>query len=110
LPEQAAESTARVESRQVVERSSLPRGGGELARLLSLLAPDVVMCADLIGQQNGHESCVRRGGRGGRPLQRRPGGSTGRDRRRARAAWIAAGTIKVAFVFHVASAWYERSS
>jgi len=46
LPEQAAESTARVESRQVARGVPRAARGGELARLLSSAPPDVVMCAD----------------------------------------------------------------
>jgi RNA polymerase sigma-70 factor (ECF subfamily) len=103
LPEQAAESTARDESRQVVEAFLAAARGGELARLLSLLAPDVVMRADLVGQQmgtspvyDGAAAVAERfnGARGAAPVA--IDGDLG-------AAWIAAGTIKVAFVFHVAS-------
>jgi RNA polymerase sigma factor (sigma-70 family) len=84
LPEQAAESTARDESRQVVEAFLAAARGGELARLLALLAPDVVMRADLVGQQMGTSPVYDGAAAVAERFNGARGGSTGRDRRRAR--------------------------
>jgi hypothetical protein len=70
---------------------------------VSLLAPDVVMRADLVGQQMGTNPVYDgpaavadrfNGSKGALPVE--IDGELG-------AAWIAAGTVKVAFMFHVES-------
>ncbi len=102
-PEPATEQADRAESRQVVGAFLEAARGGDLATLLSLLAPDAVMRADLVGQQmgtaplyDGAAAVADRlnGAKGAAPVT--IDGDLG-------AAWIAAGTPKVAFVFHVES-------
>ena len=99
-PEPAASKAARAESRRVVEAFLAAARGGDLATLLSLLAPDAVMRADLVGQQMGTDpvydgaaAVAARfdGARGAAPVT--IDGELG-------AAWIQAGSTKVAFVFH----------
>jgi len=102
-PEPAGEQAARVESRRVVDAFLTASRGGDLNTLLSLLSPDVVMRADLVGQRMGTEQIYDgapavaarfNGVRGAAPVEI--------DGELA-AAWIAAGEVKVAFVFHVTS-------
>ena len=99
-PEPAASKAARAESRRVVEAFLAAARGGDLATLLSLLAPDAVMRADLVGQQMGTDpvydgaaAVAARfdGARGAAPVT--IDGELG-------AAWIQAGSTRVAFVFH----------
>jgi RNA polymerase sigma-70 factor (ECF subfamily) len=100
-PEPAAVQSQRTEHRRVVDSFLTAARGGDLSTLLSLLAPDVVMRADLVGQQMGTEpvyagsSAVAdrmNGARGALPVT--IDGDLG-------AAWIHRGTVKVAFVFDV---------
>ena len=93
---------ARAESQRVVVDAFLSAArGGELDTLLSLLAPDAVMRADLVGQTMGSESAYKgaaavaarfNGTRGAEPVT--IDGELG-------AAWIQAGSTKVAFAFHL---------
>jgi len=101
-PEPAAERTARVESRRVVDAFLTAARGGDLATLLTLLAPDAIMRPDLVGRKMGTESVYEgadavaarfNGVRGAAPVT--IDGELG-------AAWISAGAVKVAFAFHVA--------
>ena len=101
VPEPAASKVARAESKRVVDAFLAAARGGDLATLLSLLAPDAVMRADLIGQKMGTEPVYEGaaavaarfdGVRGAAPVT--IDGDLG-------AAWIHAGSTKVAFVFHV---------
>ena len=101
LPESVEEQVARAESRHVVEAFLTAARGGDLASLLMLLAPDAVMRADLVAQEMGTDpvfdgaaSVASRfnGARGAVPVT--VDGELG-------AAWIQAGTIKAAFVFHI---------
>lgn len=100
-PETAPEQAAREESRRVVDAFVTAARGGELATLLTLLAPEVVMRADAAGQQMGTDALYDgpdavaarfNGARGAAPvvLDGDPG-----------AAWIINRTVKVAFAFHV---------
>ena len=82
-------------------RSSTVARGGDLTALLSLLAPDAVMRADLMAQTIGTDPVYDgaaavaarfNGARGAAPVT--IDGELG-------AAWIHAGVVKVAFVFHV---------
>ncbi len=100
-PEPAPSQAARAESQRVVDAFLTAARGGELATLLSLLAPDAVMRADLVGQRMGSESAYEgaaavaarfNGTRGAAPVT--IDGQLG-------AAWIQAGSTKVAFVFHL---------
>ena len=100
-PEPTADQVARAESRQVIDAFLSAAKGGELETLLSLLAPDAVMRADLVGQRMGtdarYDGSVAvadrfKGAKGAMPVT--IDGDLG-------AAWIAAGVVKVAFVFHV---------
>jgi RNA polymerase sigma factor (sigma-70 family) len=101
MPEPAESQVARTESRQVINAFLAAARGGDLGILLSLLAPDAFMRADLIGQKMGTEPVYEGaaavaarfdGVRGAAPVT--IDGDLG-------AAWIHAGSTKVAFVFHV---------
>jgi RNA polymerase sigma-70 factor (ECF subfamily) len=100
-PEPAEAQAARAETRRVVAAFLAASRGGDLATLLSLLAPDAFMRSDLVGQQIGADPVYDgaagvaarfNGARGAVPvtIDGDPGG-----------AWIMAGTVKVAFAFHV---------
>ena len=100
-PEPVAAQSARAESRRVVDAFLTAARGGDLTTLLSLLAPDAVMRPDLIGQQMGTDlvydgaaavAARFNGAKGAAPVT--IDGDLG-------AAWISAGTVKVAFVFQV---------
>lgn len=100
-PESPAEQAARESNREIVDAFLAAARGGELATLLSLLAPDAVMRADLVGQQmgtaaryDGADAVAARfdGAKGAAPVI--IDGDRG-------GAWIQAGSVKVAFVFHV---------
>ena len=86
---------------RVVDAFLAAARGGDLATLLLLLAPDAVMRADLVGQKMGTDPVYDgaaavaarfNGARGAAPVT--IDGELG-------AAWIHAGAVKVAFVFHV---------
>ena len=53
MPEPAAALVERAESRRVVDGFLAAAHGGDVATLLSLLAPDAVMRADLVAQRMG---------------------------------------------------------
>ena len=100
-PESVTAQNASAESRRVVNAFLVAARGGDLATLLSLLAPDAVMRADLVAQTMGTDplydsaSAVAgrfNGTRGAVPVT--IDGELG-------AAWIHAGSVRVAFVFHV---------
>jgi RNA polymerase sigma-70 factor, ECF subfamily len=100
-PEPLASQRARAESRRVVDAFLEAARGGDLTTLLSLLAPDAVMRADLVGQKMGADALFGGaaavaarfdGARGATPAT--IDGELG-------AAWFHAGEVKVAFVFHV---------
>ncbi|MGH9103091.1 MAG: sigma-70 family RNA polymerase sigma factor, partial [Acidimicrobiales bacterium] len=100
-PEPVAAQTTVAVSRRVVDAFLTAARGGELATLLSLLAPDAVMGADLVGQQmstdpvyQGAAAVAARfnGAKGAAPVT--IDGDPG-------AAWFLAGVVKVAFAFHV---------
>jgi RNA polymerase sigma-70 factor (ECF subfamily) len=100
-PEPAASQAGRAESQRVVDAFLVAARGGDLGTLLSLLAPDAVMRADLVGQKMGTEPVYEgaaavaarfNGTRGAAPVS--IDGDLG-------AAWIHAGSTNVAFVFHV---------
>jgi RNA polymerase sigma factor (sigma-70 family) len=102
-PEPATSRAARAESRRVVDAFLVAARGGDLGTLVSLLAPDAFMRADLVGQEMGTEPVYEGaaavaarfdGVRGAAPVT--IDGDLG-------AAWIHAGSTKVAFVFHVRS-------
>lgn len=101
LPEPEADAVARADSRRVVDAFLGAARGGDLAVLMSLLAPDAVMRADLVGQSMGTGAIYN----GAAAVAARLNGARGAlpvfiDGER-QAAWIAAGTVRVAFVFHV---------
>jgi RNA polymerase sigma factor (sigma-70 family) len=100
-PEPVAEAALRAQNRHVVDAFLLAARGGDLATLLSLLAPDAVMRADLVGQHMGTPPVFD----GAAAVAARFNGSKGAvpvviDGELG-AAWIAAGVVKVAFVFHI---------
>jgi len=101
VPDTPASQASRAENRRIVDAFLAAARGGELATLLSLLAPDAVMRADLVGQSMGTEPTYEgadavaarfNGTRGAAPAT--IDGELG-------AAWIQGGSTKVAFVFHV---------
>jgi RNA polymerase sigma-70 factor (ECF subfamily) len=100
-PEPVGAQADRGESRRVVDAFLAASRGGDLATLLSLLAPDAVMRADLVGQQIGTDPVYDgagavaarfNGAKGAVPVT--IDGDLG-------GAWIMAGKVKVAFAFHV---------
>ena len=100
-PETVASRADRAESQRVVKAFLSAARGGNLETLLSLLAPEAVMRADLAARNmgtvpvyDGAAAVADRfnGARGAAPVT--IDGELG-------AAWIHAGTVKVAFVFHV---------
>lgn len=100
-PEPVGSPTTRDENRRVVDAFLTAARGGDLATLLSLLAPDVVMRADAVGQSMGTEPIYE----GAQAVANRFNGSKGAmpvtiDGELG-AAWVRAGTTKVAFVFHL---------
>jgi RNA polymerase sigma-70 factor (ECF subfamily) len=101
VPETPASQASRAENQRIVDAFLTAARGGELVTLLSLLAPNAVMRADLVGQSmgtaptyEGAEAVAARfnGTRGAMPVT--IDGELG-------AAWIQAGSTKVAFVFHL---------
>ncbi len=99
----AASQAERAESQRVVDAFLTAARGGELDTLLSLLAPDAVMRADSVGQEMGTDPVYE----GAASVAARFNGSRGAvpvtiddD---LGAAWIQAGSTKVAFLFHVES-------
>jgi RNA polymerase sigma-70 factor (ECF subfamily) len=100
-PEPTGVQSEQAETRRVVDAFLDAAQGGDLATLLSLLAPDAVMRADLVGQQMGTNSLYD----GAAAVAARFNGAKGAlpvtidgD---AGGAWIMAGTVKVAFAFQV---------
>ncbi len=100
-PEPDSSRAAHAESKRVVDAFLVAARGGDLGTLLSLLAPDACMRADLVGQELGTDPVYHgapavaarfNGTRGAAPVT--IDGELG-------AAWIQAGSTKVAFVFHV---------
>jgi RNA polymerase sigma-70 factor (ECF subfamily) len=100
-PEPATGRASQADSRRVVDAFLTAARGGDLTTLLQLLAPDALMRADLVAQgmgtdplYDGATAVAARfdGARGAAPVT--IDGDLG-------AAWIQAGTVKVAFVFHV---------
>jgi len=101
VPETTASQASRAENQRIVDAFLTAARGGDLATLLSLLAPDAVMHADQVGQSMGSELAYQgaaavadrfNGTRGAMPVT--IDGELG-------AAWIQAGATKVAFVFHL---------
>ena len=101
VPEPDASQAARAESQRVVDAFLVAARGGDLGTLLSLLAPDAFMRGDAVSQEMGTEPVYEgaaavaarfNGVRGAAPVT--IDGDLG-------AAWIHAGSTKVAFVFHV---------
>lgn len=101
-PDAAAERARRDEHESIVEAFLVAARGGDLADMLALLAPDAVMRADATAIEMGTEPVYDgpaavaerfKGTKGAVPVSL--DGDLG-------AAWIAAGDVRVAFVFHVA--------
>ena len=101
-PDAVAEKADRDEHERVVEAFLVAARGGEVHDMLALLAPNAVMRADATGIEIGTEPVYDgaaavaerfKGAKGAVPVT--IDGGLG-------AAWIAAGDVKVAFVFHVA--------
>lgn len=103
VPEPEEAQSVRAEHQRVVSAFLTAARGGDLATLLSLLAPDAVMRADLVAQRMGTESLYD----GSSAVARRFNGTRGAvpvtiDGELG-AAWIHARSVKVAFVFHLES-------
>jgi RNA polymerase sigma-70 factor, ECF subfamily len=100
-PEPPAVVAERTESHRVVDAFLVAAQGGDLATLLSLLAPDAIMRADLVGRKMGTDSVYD----GAEAVAARFNGAQGAAPvvidGELGAAWIAAGKVRVAFVFHV---------
>ena len=100
-PESVEEQTASIEHREVVEAFLTAARGGELATLITLLAPNAVMQADLIGQKMGTDACYDGAVAVAARLNGAKGAMPATIDGELGAAWFQAGTVKVAFVFHV---------
>ncbi len=101
VPESTAERAARTENGRVVDAFLDAAHGGDLAALLSLLAPDAMMRTDLIGQRLGANPVYE----GAASVAARFDGAQGAsavtiDGDRA-GAWLVRGTVKVAFLFQI---------
>jgi RNA polymerase sigma-70 factor (ECF subfamily) len=101
LPEEAAAHAVRTENRRVVDAFLTAARGGNLSALLSLLAPEAVMRADLVATEMGTDSLYD----GASDVAARFNGTRGAvpvtiDDELG-AAWIHAHSVKVVFVFHV---------
>ncbi|HVB71611.1 MAG TPA: sigma-70 family RNA polymerase sigma factor [Acidimicrobiales bacterium] len=101
LPEAVEAPLERAESRRVVDAFLSAARGGDLGTLVTLLAPDAIMRADVVAQgmgtqpvYDGADAVAARfnGNRGALPAT--IDGELG-------AAWFLAGSLKVAFVMHV---------
>lgn len=102
-PEPAAERAAAEENRRVVDAFLAAARGGKVAELVALLAPDVVMHADLAGQGMGTEPVYS----GAAAVAERFNGARGAHLvvidGDPGAAWIVRGEPRVAFLIHVAA-------
>ena len=102
VPEPVAEQAARAESRRVVDAFLTAARGGDLTILLSLLAPDAVMRADLVGQTMGSDPSYNGAdavaGRSTVPEGRPPSSSTANSvppgSRPGRSRWPSSSTSK----------------
>lgn len=101
-PEPAAERTARAESQRVVDAFLSAARGGDLATLMTLLAPDAVMRADAAAHAMGTNPVYDGAAAVAERLNGAKGALPASIDGELGAAWIAAGEVKVAFVFHVA--------
>jgi RNA polymerase sigma factor (sigma-70 family) len=101
LPEPAPERTARAESRRVVHAFLAAARGGDLAALLTLLSPDAVMRADQAAHAMGTDPVYDGAAAVAERLNGAKGALPALIDGDLGAAWIAAGDVKVAFVFHV---------
>lgn len=100
-PETVAERAIRTEDARVVDAFLSAAHGGELDTLLTLLAPDAVMRADLVGQRTGAEPVYAGAGAVAARFNGSKGAlaaSIGDD---LGAAWFMAKEVKVAFAFHL---------
>jgi len=102
-PEPFASRSDRNESGRVVSAFLRAARGGDLGALLSVLAPDAIMRADLVGQQMGTDAVYV----GAPAVAARFEGTRGAVAvtidGELGAAWIHAGVVKVVFAFHVES-------
>jgi RNA polymerase sigma factor (sigma-70 family) len=100
-PELAVEKVGRTDRHRVVDAFLKAANGGDLSTLMALLAPDAIMRADLVGQKMGTEPAYE----GAEAVAGRFNGAQGAAPvvidGELSAAWIAAGQVRVAFVFHV---------
>ncbi len=100
-PEPASERRSRDQDEVVLRAFLAAARGGDLATLLSLLAPDAVMRADLIGQQMGSEPVYEGAAAVAGRLDGAKGAMPALIDGVLGAAWIAGHDVKVAFVFHL---------
>jgi RNA polymerase sigma factor (sigma-70 family) len=100
-PERVGAKAEHTDSQRVVDAFLRAARGGDLTTLLSLLAPDAVMRADLVGQQMGTEAAYDGAAAVAARFDGVRGASPATIDGDLGAAWIHAGAVKVAFVFHV---------
>ena len=101
-PEPVAERTASADSQRVVDAFLAAARDGDLATLMTLLAPDALMRADAAGHAMGSDSVYDGAAAVAERLNGAKGALPATIDGALGAAWIAAGDVKVAFVFHVA--------
>jgi len=101
MPEPVASQAARAENQRVVDAFLSAARGGDLATLLLLLAPEAVMCSDLVGQNMGTDPVYTGAGAVAARFNGTRGATPVTIDGELGAAWIHGGSIKVAFVFHV---------
>jgi RNA polymerase sigma factor (sigma-70 family) len=100
-PEPVAAKAARAESGRVVDAFLTAARGGDVTTLLSLLAPDAVMRADLVGQGIGADPVYDGAGAVAARFNGAKGAAPVTIDGDLGAAWILAGEVKVAFAFQV---------
>lgn len=108
VPESAADRAARAENSQVIDAFLEAAHGGDLPKLLSLLAPEATMRADSAGQGLGAHPVYS----GAAAVAARLSGAQGAsamviDGERG-GAWLVRGAVKVAFIFHLEAGLVEE--
>lgn len=99
--ETGADRAVRAEDARVVEAFLSAAHGGDLDTLLTLLAPDAVMRADLVGRQTGAAPIYQGAGAVAARFNGSKGALAANIDGDLGAAWFMARVVKVAFAFHV---------
>ncbi len=100
-PEPAESTVARAHDGDVVRAFMTAAHGGDLATLLTLLAPGAVMRADLVGQRMGTNPEYDGASAVAARFNGTRGAATVTIDGDLGAAWFQTGMVKVAFVFHL---------